>query len=60
MGGEDGWGCWVVGVRGLGFRCFEVIGLDGEALAGALAQEACHCSLLIAEPRFLIGAPSRL
>ncbi len=34
MGGEDGWGCWVVAVRGLGFRCFEVIGLDGKALPG--------------------------
>lgn len=50
MGGEDGWGCWVVGVRGWVLTACEAMGLGCEALVGALTQEACHWPLLIACP----------
>lgn len=50
MGGEDGWGCWVVGVRGWVLTACEAMGLGCEALVGALTQEACHWPFLIACP----------
>ncbi|RMU89160.1 hypothetical protein ALP21_200369 [Pseudomonas savastanoi pv. phaseolicola] len=40
MGGEDGWGCWVVAVRDWGLTACEALGMNGETLMGAYKSQA--------------------